>query len=96
MAVVVSFLFSLWLMIQWFSDVRGSVSAMELLSRIPLPMIIFYARSNWQRTEIIVNVVLFSVLWMMTYSLLHELSHLITTVLLGRRITAYQLIPKFW
>ena len=94
--MVVSFLFSLWLMIQWISDLRRSVSAIELLSLIPLPMIIFYARSNWQRTEIMGNVVLLSILWMMTYSLLHELSHLITSVLLGRRITAFQLIPEFW
>jgi len=95
-AVIVSSLFSLWLMTQWISDVRRSVSAIELLSLIPLPLIIFYARSNLQRSEIIVDVVLLCILWYLTYSLLHELSHLTSSVLVGRTITGYQLFPRFW
>jgi hypothetical protein len=95
-AVVVSVLFSLWLMTQWISDARRSVSAIELLSLIPLPLSIFYARSNWQRSEIIVDIVLLCILWYLTYSFLHELSHLTSSVLVGRKITGYQLFPRFW
>ena len=94
-AVVVSFLFSIWLMTQWISDVRRSISAIELLALIPLPLIIFYARGNWQRSEIIVDTVLLCILWYLTYSFLHELSHLTGSVLVGRRVTGYQLFPRF-
>ena len=95
-AVTVSFLFSLWLMTQLIPDVRGSISAIELLSLIPLPLIIFYARSNWQRSEIIVDIVLLCILWYLTFSFLHELSHLTSSLLVGRKITGYQLFPRFW
>ena len=95
-AVVISILFSLWVMTQWISDVRRSISGIELLALILFPLIIFYVRSNWRRTEIMVDIVLLCMLWMLTYSLLHELSHLTSSVLLGRKITGYQLIPRFW
>jgi hypothetical protein len=83
-------------MTQWISDVGESISAIELLLLIPFPLIIFYARSKRQRSVIIVDIVLLCILWYLTYSFLHELSHLASSVLIGRRITGYQLFPGFW
>ena len=77
-------------------DIRGMISTIEILSFIPLPLAVFYIRSNWSKDNWLVNFVVLIILWFFTYSLFHELSHLTVSVMLGRKITEYQLIPKYW
>jgi len=94
-AVVISFIFSIWLMTRIIPDIRGMISTIEILFFIPLPLAVFYIRSNWSKDNWLINLVVLIILWYFTYSLLHELSHLTVSVMLGRKITAYQLIPKY-
>ena len=95
-ALVISILFSIWLMARIVPDVRRVVSTIELLLFIPLPLAIFYVRSSWARSSCVIGFLTLIAVWFFTYSLLHEVSHIAGDLLLGKTIVGYQLIPHYW
>ena len=72
------------------------ITTIELALLIVLPLIIFYKRENKSSRSYILYVVLLYFIWFLTYSLLHELSHVIGSWITGTKIESYQLIPRFW
>lgn len=72
------------------------ITTIELALLIVLPLIIFYKRKNKNPRSYILYVVLLYLIWFLTYSLLHELSHVIGSWITGTKIEDYQFIPRFW
>lgn len=72
------------------------LTTIELALIIILPLIIFYKRKNKNPRSYILYIVLLYLIWFVTYSLLHELSHAIGSWITGTKIGGYQLMPRFW
>lgn len=72
------------------------ITTIELALLIVLPLIFFYQRKNKGFKSYILYVVLLYLIWFFTYSLLHELCHVIGSRITGAKIEDYQLIPHFW
>jgi hypothetical protein len=85
-----------WLLPKFIADWRTRVTTIELVGLVLLPTVLLYARSSWRARQwwwCVPAAVLLG--WWCTYGLLHELSHLFGSVLLGRNIEAFHL-PGFW
>ncbi len=63
---------------------------------IILPLIRFYQRSNWPKTQYLIGIIVLTVLWFFIATPLHELSHMIGAKIVGAKITDYQLLPEYW
>jgi hypothetical protein len=63
---------------------------------IILPLIRFYQRSNWTKTQCLIGIIGLTILWFLIATPLHELSHMIGAKISGVRITEYQLLPRYW
>ena len=61
-----------------------------------VPLIYLYLKRGWPLRVSIPCLLIIPVLWYLTYSPLHELSHIAGTYLVGGRVTYYKLIPSFW
>lgn len=68
---------------------------LEIFLLIAVPVLIFYVRSNWQRVEVNVNLVLLPFVWFLTYSPIHILSHILGYKIAGVEIMHYRLMPHF-
>ncbi len=65
-------------------------------SLVILPLILFYQHSNWTKRNYLISLILVPMIWLATYALLHETSHLLGAYLVGCKVTDYRLIPEFW
>src|SRR5450631_1200970 len=54
---------------------RNLIASLEIVGLVLLPLVLFYARSNWSRKLCIPYAVVLPLLWFCTYGVLHELSH---------------------
>lgn len=63
---------------------------------IILPLIRFYQRSSWTKTQSLIGIFGVIILWFLIATPLHELSHMIGTKIVGAKITEYQLLPEYW
>jgi len=63
---------------------------------IILPLIRFYQRSNWTKTQKLIGIIGLTILWFLIATPLHELSHMIGAKISGVKITDYQLLPRYW
>lgn len=63
---------------------------------IILPLIRFYQRSNWIKTQKLIGIIGLTILWFLIATPLHELSHMIGAKISGVKITDYQLLPRYW
>jgi hypothetical protein len=72
------------------------LATFECLLTIVAPLLILYLRGQWPLRVTVLCVVTLPVLWYLTYSPLHELSHVIGTYLVGGKVTYVKLIPRFW
>ena len=63
---------------------------------IMLPLIRFYQRNNWTKTQNLMGIIGVTILWFLIATPLHELSHMMGAKISGVRITDYQLLPKYW
>lgn len=70
--------------------------ALEILLTIVTPLLLLYLRGTWALRNIIACLLSIPVLWYLTYSPLHELSHVTGTYLVGGSVTYVKLIPRFW
>ncbi len=68
---------------------------LEIFLLIAFPVLIFYVRSNWQRLEVNVNLILLPFVWFLTYSPIHIFSHVLGYKIAGVQIEHYRLIPHF-
>lgn len=68
----------------------------EILLIIVLPLLILYLRGNWQNKEMYINVTLLPLIWYIFYAPIHELSHILGSLLVGAEITDYRLFAHFW
>ena len=83
--------FVLILVMMWFSivdsqpDLRQRLATMEVFALFFFPLIIFYLRNNWSLVKCIINIVLIFILIVISYSFLHESSHLVGVYLIGSK-----------
>lgn len=68
----------------------------EILLTVVTPLLFLYLRGNWPVRATIPCLLSIPVLWYLTYSPLHELSHVAGTYLVGGKVTYIKLIPSFW
>ncbi|HSD64712.1 MAG TPA: hypothetical protein VLB50_12995 [Ignavibacteriaceae bacterium] len=68
---------------------------LEIFLLIAVPVLIFFVRSNWQKLEINVNLILLPFIWYLTYAPIHELSHIIGYSIAGVEVTGYRLMTHF-
>ena len=63
---------------------------------IILPLIRFYQRNNWTKTQNLIGIIGLTILWFLIATPLHEISHMIGAKISGVKVTDYQLLPKYW
>ena len=68
----------------------------EILLTVVLPLLIVYLKSDTPLGTKIGCLLVIPPLWYLTYSPLHELSHVLGTYLVGGTVTYIKLIPRFW
>jgi hypothetical protein len=69
---------------------------LEILVVIVAPLLILYLTGPWPMRVAIPCLMVIPVLWYLTYSPIHELSHVLGTYLVGGSVTEFKLIPSFW
>jgi hypothetical protein len=69
---------------------------LETLVVIVAPLLTLYLTGRWPLRIIIPCLVAIPVLWYLTYSPIHELSHVLGAYLVGGSVTQIKLIPSFW
>lgn len=69
---------------------------LEILLVIVCPLIVLYLRGKWPMRTTIPSLIIIPVLWYLTYSPLHELSHVLGAYLAGGKVVYVKLIPSFW
>jgi hypothetical protein len=75
---------------------NGLLITFEILLVVVTPLLFLYLKGNWPLRTIIPCLLSIPVLWYLTYALLHELSHVAGTYLVGAKVVDYKLIPRFW
>jgi hypothetical protein len=73
-----------------------SLATLEILLVIVSPLLFLYLRGKWPLGTVIPSLLIMPILWYLTYSVLHELSHIAGTYLVGGTVTDFKLIPRFW
>jgi hypothetical protein len=69
---------------------------LETLVIIVMPLQILYLTGRWPMRITVPCLLVIPVLWYLTYSPIHELSHVLGTYLVGGSVTEIKLIPSFW
>lgn len=69
---------------------------LEILVVIVAPLLMLYLTGRWPMRVVIPSLLMIPVLWYLTYSPIHELSHVLGTYLVGGSVTEIKLIPSFW
>jgi hypothetical protein len=72
------------------------LNTLETLLVVVSPLLFLYLKGNWPLRTVIPCLLSIPVLWYLTYALLHELSHVAGTYLVGANVVDYKLIPRFW
>ena len=71
------------------------IVTIELALLIILPLILYFQRIH-KGIKTYIYVVILYLIWFSTYSLLHELCHMLGSWITGAKIHDYQLVPRFW
>ena len=72
------------------------LATVESLVIIVAPLLILYLTGRWPMGIVIPCLFVIPVLWYLSYSPIHELSHVLGTYLVGGSVTEVKLIPSFW
>jgi len=72
------------------------LATFECLLTIVVPLLLLYLRGRWPLRVTVLCMLALPVLWYLTYSPLHELSHVVGTYIVGGKVTYVKLIPRFW
>ena len=73
-----------------------SLITFEIFLVVVTPLLFLYLKSTWPLRASIACLLSIPLLWYLTYSPLHELSHVAGTYLVGAKVTYIKLIPRFW
>lgn len=68
----------------------------EIVLVVVVPLLFLYLKGSWPLRVIIPCLLTIPLLWYLTYSPLHELSHVVGTYLVGGTVTSIKIIPSFW
>lgn len=68
----------------------------EILAVIVGPLLFLYLRGKWPVGSTLPSLLALPLLWYLTYAPIHELSHVAGTYLMGGKVVAMKLIPRFW
>ena len=69
---------------------------LEILVVVVAPLLILYLARPWPLRVAIPCLLAIPVLWYLTYSPIHELSHVLGAYVVGGTVTEVKLIPSFW
>ncbi|HNT16723.1 MAG TPA: hypothetical protein PKJ37_02350 [Acidobacteriota bacterium] len=69
---------------------------LEILVLIVAPLLILYLTGRWPMRIAIPCLLVIPVLWYLTYSPIHELSHVLGAYMAGGSVSDIKLIPSFW
>jgi hypothetical protein len=72
------------------------LATFEIALTIVAPLLALYLRGRWPLPVVVACLLALPILWYLTYSPLHELSHVIGTYAVGGTVTSVKLIPRFW
>ena len=72
------------------------LATVETLVVLVAPLLILYQMRRWPQRIVIPCMVLIPVLWYLTYSPIHELSHVLGASLAGVSVTDVKRIPSSW
>jgi hypothetical protein len=87
----------IWFILKLFvPDLRIRLATIELVGLFLSPLIIFYLRNNWSPVKWIINIIVISILVILSYSFIHESSHVIGVYIIGSKPIEVHLIPDFW
>lgn len=90
-------LVAVWFLLQGFvPDLRQRLATIEIFGLFFSPMIIFYLRNNWAPVKWGINIVLISIIVILSYGFIHESSHMLGVYLIGSKPIETHLIPHFW
>jgi hypothetical protein len=67
-----------------------------ILLVVVAPLLFLYTRGNWPLRKVVPYLVILPALWYLAYAPIHELSHTAGAYLVGGKVIAYKLIPRFW
>ncbi len=73
-----------------------TLTTLEILLTIVFPLLFLYVRGPWPLRLVVPSLLVTPILWYLTYSVLHELSHVAGAYLVGGTVTDYKLMPRFW
>jgi hypothetical protein len=63
---------------------------------IVAPLLILYLMGRWPMRTVVPCLLVLPLLWYLTYSPIHELSHVLGAYLAGGSVSELKLIPSFW
>jgi hypothetical protein len=72
------------------------LTTFEILLTIVAPLLVLYLRGQWALRTITACMCGIAVVWYLTYAPIHELSHVLGTILVGGKVVDVKLIPSFW
>ncbi len=72
------------------------ITTIEIALVIVLPLILVFRRMNIGTARLFLYVVSIYVVWYATYSMIHELRHLLPAWFLGERVSEIQLFPRIF
>jgi len=75
---------------------NGAIIALEIKVVVNVPLLLLYLRGRWPLRTVLPCLLSIPVLWYLTYSLLHESSHVAATYVVDGKVVDYKLIPRFW
>ena len=68
----------------------------EIMLVVVAPLLTLYLKGSWPLRITVPCLLTIPLLWYLTYSPLHELSHVAGTYLVGGKVTSIKIIPSFW
>lgn len=88
---------AIWLLLGRIDpDLRHRLSTMEVFALGVTPSILFYLRNDWPASRWSVSLLGVAAITVLTYSFLHEASHVLGVYAIGSKPVEVHLIPRFW
>lgn len=76
-------------------DIKMIFTVFELAVFLILPLVFLYSK-HYKSGRYLIYILFLYIAWYLTYSLTHELCHLLTAKILQENVIQYQLMPRFW
>ena len=73
-----------------------AISTVEIAILIVLPLVVFFNRSGMPAPKRVAWIILFYLIWYLTYSLFHEFCHYAAAKVMGLEVQDFKFLPAFW